>query len=359
MAQLRPVLPRPPNQAGGSLGPVHDPSSGIAHKYGARHRIHENMLFSPYGRAYGQFHYSAEDVLHGQRTDSQTAEVPSQLLSKEEYLQFLTSTPISDDFSQTLWNGMSWSPAQTNFPSACGCLDACVCSGCVEHKPVLSTVSAPSSSQSCLDPIACLGIDASMLSQTSPPSQYSGESLDEWVRQLNSGLDSMSSQPPQLNGDMQSSAFIDVTPEIYQSFVEPFRPPQQQQLTERRCEHPPGQCSPFGGSCDYVYIQRSGSGDGSSMIMPTAGGTDFMRVPVGIYPGMQDGPMQAVPQLLRSRSSSTSSRASLGSQLSQASSSSSSASFRLPDSAMFRQQGDASWSGGVGFDSMRVEHVRA
>ncbi|KIJ16295.1 hypothetical protein PAXINDRAFT_113330, partial [Paxillus involutus ATCC 200175] len=144
IAELRPVLPRPPRNHPSTDGPLHNPSSGIPHS--SRHHIHENVYYSPYGRAYEHIH-------------------------TQEHPHDHKSTPSSGD-TRTQPAFDAWQPAQGTFPSACTCGDSCRCPGCSEHNS--APVPPGGAYSSCTNPASCsFCLDCTILSlppSSTPPS---------------------------------------------------------------------------------------------------------------------------------------------------------------------------------------------
>lgn len=171
IAELRPVLPRPPISA----GPLHDPSSGVAHGSGVRHHTHDNMYFSPYGRAYEHIHTPDRTSHDRSNRVSPPRPIAPAMERKEAVLP-----PI-----RTEW------PADGTFPSMCGCGDACACPGCKEHNGgtfndnanAFSSCANPDNCTTCLD--CTIASVASALPCDTPLSMYEvDQSIDEWLRQV-------------------------------------------------------------------------------------------------------------------------------------------------------------------------------
>ncbi|EIW79833.1 copper-fist-domain-containing protein, partial [Coniophora puteana RWD-64-598 SS2] len=158
IAELRPVMPRPPRQ---TSGPLHNPSAGTPHGYGGRNHAHD---FSPYGRAYEQ----------------SFSETPSNPAPSSAQVPF----PPNVD-PQLFTNASDQLPPQIAFPSACTCGDGCQCPGCTQH----SKSPAPSGAafSSCCNPITCsFCLDCTIFSM--PPEALLEPSqtreIDTWLQQL-------------------------------------------------------------------------------------------------------------------------------------------------------------------------------
>lgn len=149
IAELRPVLPRPSRNNSFSEGPVHDPSLGIPHGHAPRHHFHENMYYSPYGRAYEHAH--TLDFAHDRKS--------------------MTSSAVVAPRSDLLQNSMSglspavesWQSTNGTSPSPCACGDSCRCPGCFQHNSV--TIPPGGAYASCVNPSSCsFCLDCTILS---------------------------------------------------------------------------------------------------------------------------------------------------------------------------------------------------
>jgi hypothetical protein len=202
LAELRPVLPKPPHSDRSAVGPMHDPASRTAHGHAGRSHTHENKFFSPYGRAY-DYNHAPEHVYDEDQRQSQI------ILHQDEPVKQSTSvTPVNEQSfrdqlqaleaaATTTWiptsGSRSESGATAAFPSACGCGDNCRCPGCTEHDGSGVTPS-PSAFSTCVNPGACaMCLDCTILSLPSslPPDTalsiydpYQTQSIDEWLRQV-------------------------------------------------------------------------------------------------------------------------------------------------------------------------------
>ncbi|KAK0223961.1 hypothetical protein IW262DRAFT_1370138 [Armillaria fumosa] len=181
IAELRPVLPKPPTIS----GPVHVPSAGINHIPAIRHHSHDTS-FSPYGRAYGQAHVSS-------RPSSPPANVAYNVIPSS------SNVPVNQSLTQA-YNSALWSQplnAETalEFPmsSMCGCGDNCGCPGCSQHDPSgdraaynFFSCSNPSACGACLD---CLVQSLPSFPQAPLPTEAPdpASTLDEWMRQFSAG----------------------------------------------------------------------------------------------------------------------------------------------------------------------------
>jgi hypothetical protein len=242
IAELRPVLPRPMNNS----GPLHDPSSGIAHGSGVRHHTHENMFFSPYSRAYGHVHHSSEHISYDRTTrDDRPREAPAapQQLSPSDVPFSADVAPITP----TVWrNGGS-------FPSLCGCGDICSCPGCVEHDPNAATARArnPNVFASCTNPGACSScLDCTILSLPSaiPPDtilsiygedETHTQSIDEWIASLPS-----SALP-------QQQPYVTAPPSWDSVQVPRISEPTGDAGSDSDCKCPPGSCTCEASYCGF------------------------------------------------------------------------------------------------------------
>jgi len=191
LAELRPVLPRPADG---------HPSSGFTHGHQPRHHSHENLLFSPYGRAYDLAHNdqiydysrnrSVPNIVTQNKLSTTTRPLPAEERTFRDQLRALEAAAVLSNRSA---EETDTSTARPSFPSTCGCGDGCTCPGCRQHNGA-----APSSSafSSCTNPGVCnTCLDSTILSLPAslPPDSslsifdaYPAESIDEWIRQVSS-----------------------------------------------------------------------------------------------------------------------------------------------------------------------------
>ncbi|KAF8062430.1 hypothetical protein FPV67DRAFT_270893 [Lyophyllum atratum] len=199
LAELRPVLPRPSShnpRSGSNSGPLHDPSSSIAHGYPVRRRSHENLHYSPYGRAYDntQQFDDTENEHQSNMSQNNFSIPPSSIFPTDEQI-FRDQLHALAGATASSWVTPQGSDLVVpSFPSTCGCGDACRCPGCLQHNPGASPASSAYSS--CTNPGLCTTcIDCTILSLPAslPPDTslsiydaYQTESIDEWIRQVSS-----------------------------------------------------------------------------------------------------------------------------------------------------------------------------
>ncbi|KAH0831075.1 hypothetical protein J3R83DRAFT_13619 [Lanmaoa asiatica] len=177
IAELRPVLPRPPHND----GPLHDPSSSIPHTHSNRHHTHENMYFSPYGRAYEHIHtpdhYETKPV-------SQTGDIRASPVRHHP--------PVQQNMIPGTQSGFDACQAASGvFPSPCTCGDSCRCPGCSLHSN--APIPPGSAYAACTNPTSCsFCLDCTILSlppSSVPPSSDSTSDsqtreFEEWLRQI-------------------------------------------------------------------------------------------------------------------------------------------------------------------------------
>ncbi|KAL4076725.1 hypothetical protein V8B97DRAFT_1490200 [Scleroderma yunnanense] len=164
IAELRPVLPRPARSNAFPEGPIHDPSLGIPHGHGSRHHSHENMYYSPYGRAYEHSH--TLDFTHKPTTPGGGVPTPIQPNS-------MPGIPPSID---------SWQPPSGGSPSPCACGDSCRCPGCTQHNT--AAVPPGGAYASCVNPATCsFCLDCTIFSFSANATLpvVDPTDLDEWV----------------------------------------------------------------------------------------------------------------------------------------------------------------------------------
>lgn len=331
ISELRPVLPRPAmNKDGGSTGPLHTPSTGVAHGHLGRHH-HDSMFFSPYGRAYDYVHGSHEQPLNNEVLVQQVYR-PSDLPDP--------SPPKQQSYSdQLLQIASSWLPtnAQTSFPSVHGCEDGSPCPSCVQRN--VSTISSSPHFQSCPNPGTCTScLDCSILSVPDflPPdtdmSIYNSQSIDDWLRQVSALPMTCASATLAPALHQPTSEAMDHGPSPWNTFQMPriSQPDSDGDGCGGQCACPPGLCR-----CNYrVDRDRTKSGVTSGerlspcfgkMDGQAADGRNALRSDVNPTANRRshcvtdqssvrldgDG-FLTVPQMARSRSSSASSQSSTG-----------------------------------------------
>jgi hypothetical protein len=201
IAELRPVLPRPSNRSIHLSRPSHDPSSGVAHNHAPRHYTRDNMMFSPYGRAYDMTH--GFDPAYGRHDAPETSVQQTPQGTQNLHRPAVLTGPQSLDIPSSV---ESWLSTGESFPSACNCGDGCTCPGCLEHNGGRAAVPGVSAFSSCANPGTCshcldctiLSLPASIPPDTalsifdSPQSQ----SIDEWIRQISAQSNLISDNVP-------------------------------------------------------------------------------------------------------------------------------------------------------------------
>ena len=177
IAELRPVLPRPPRND----GPLHDPSSSMPHSHSNRHHTHENMYFSPYGRAYEHIH-----------TPDHYETKPIPQSGDTHALPVRHQPPVRQNTLPGTQSGFdAWQAAPGVFPSPCACGDSCRCPGCSQHSsaPIAPGAAYPS----CTNPASCsFCLDCTILSLPPSSAPLSSDSasdsqtreFEEWLRQI-------------------------------------------------------------------------------------------------------------------------------------------------------------------------------
>jgi hypothetical protein len=248
IAELRPVLPRLSNASAYLDGPSHDPSSSVAHSHAARYYNRDNVMFSPYGRAYEISHGLDNAYVHNDRAESNAIQQPSQDIQN---LNGSANQPSLD-----IPSGVEpWLSTGESFPSTCNCGNGCTCPGCIEHnggRPVVPGTSA----FSCVNPGACSHcLDCTILSLPAslPPDSHlsifdpsQSQSIDEWIRQI-------SAQSTALTGSVQSSLPTDITMNSAYTtpswedaqmprISEPMRNSPSSECCNGRCKCPSGSC---------------------------------------------------------------------------------------------------------------------
>ncbi|KAJ7594355.1 hypothetical protein C8J56DRAFT_435061 [Mycena floridula] len=161
VAELRPVLPKPPKRDFFVDGPAHDPSSRLVHG----HRHHEDVFFSPYGRAYDYAH-----IPNPVNFDNQSSiQAPSQ----------------DDRMNPPVMSPWAFNQETIPYSSVCGCGPNCGCPGCLEHNNG-NLISPSAVFPSCMNPEtcgACLNCALVALQGPLPPDNTS-LGVDDWLRQL-------------------------------------------------------------------------------------------------------------------------------------------------------------------------------
>lgn len=175
IAELRPVLPRPPRND----GPLHDPSSSVPHSHGSRHHTHENMYFSPYGRAYEHVHTPEHYETKPTTGDTRALPVRHQ-------------PPVRENMLPGTQSGFdAWQASPGVFPSPCACGDSCRCPGCSQHSN--SPIAPGGAYSTCTNPASCsFCLDCTILSlppSSAPPNSDSASDsqtreFEEWLRQI-------------------------------------------------------------------------------------------------------------------------------------------------------------------------------
>jgi hypothetical protein len=265
IAELRPVLPRPPSDTVSSGGPVHIPSSGIHHGHPQRH--HRSGQ-APYELAYGMTH---QHPLHHQ------SYVPSPANPHP------TFSPNDQTFAEQMhmnseqWNANTEDIRFDNlpFPSLCGCGDDCNCPGCLHHNRVM-TIPTSSAYASCTNPGACgtcldctiMSLPASELlapddtALSIPSAQH--EPVDEWLRQV--------SDPVSLQQNL--------TPNNFRQWSQSSSIPQNPPLLPSNFNFgsPPGALRSFANGGTFLQEGRPGHqstvSDFDPRLPPRAGGGD-------------------------------------------------------------------------------------
>ena len=312
IAELRPVLPKP-----SAAGPCHDPSSGVAHTHPDRHHTHDNMFYSPYGRAYEFTHGSHHEQGHGDRPHKFPQPAVALPPNEESYPDPSAQLPL-------------WDPS-ISFPSVCGCGDGCSCPGCIEHNGALvGTEPTVGAFNSCSNPGACNAcLDCTILSlpNSLPPDTalsiygaHQSDFIDEWLRQV-SGI-STSISPA---SDFEASSAPFSEPEFVQAPWETFQLPDNPEVEQvpdvapreagALCVCPIMRSNTHRDICitDGVVFAALGKRMSCPQMMDRSAGPVFRDVPDGdeIFSGpsgyVDTNGYLTTPQLPRSRSSSGSS----------------------------------------------------
>jgi hypothetical protein len=173
--ELRPVLPRPTRSSPPSGGPIHELSSGIPHTIPNRHHMHDDVMFSPYGRAYDRTH----DHPLGHEKHNLLGLPTSYLPGEGSYERQMLELGASGSQAERLL-----SIGRFSFPSACTCGDPCLCTGCEPSKSVnVSTSNANCAANACPTCLECSyfnPLSSSAIQQRSDQRV----AIDEWLRQI-------------------------------------------------------------------------------------------------------------------------------------------------------------------------------
>lgn len=170
IAELRPVLPRPSRNNSFPEGPIHDPSLGIPHGHTSRHHSHENMYYSPYGRAYEHAH--TIDFPHDRKSTTSSPGVPTRF------------DLVQNSMSEILPGIEAWRSTDAS-PSPCACGDSCRCPGCTQHNN--ATVPPGGAYASCINPATCsFCLDCTIFSISAntivdPTCEPPSRDFDEWM----------------------------------------------------------------------------------------------------------------------------------------------------------------------------------
>ncbi|KAL0946262.1 hypothetical protein HGRIS_012517 [Hohenbuehelia grisea] len=191
IAELRPVLPRPPSSGSRATqtGPVHHPSSNLPHaQFQRHHHHHAQSSFSPYSRAY---------------EDASNFSSPSETYDNDFPAPQADMLPSDDDLQRLMqqvdtygWSAPPNLVARTGepvqFPSTCTCGSSCSCPGCFQHNA--SSQTSPSAFSHCTNPGACGAcLDCTIMSfaatQTPLPEsqatrQQQNETIEEWFGRI-------------------------------------------------------------------------------------------------------------------------------------------------------------------------------
>lgn len=186
IAELRPVLPRPPSDPMPPGGPIHTPSSGSPHAHPQRHH---RSAQAPYEVAYGMTH---QHPLHHQSYMASPA--PSNPTFDQTFADQMQLMGMDSEQWKSNTENMTFDDVP--FPSLCGCGDDCNCPGCLHHNRVTS-IPSNSAYASCTNPGACgtcldctiMSLPASALptddtALSIPSAPY--EPVAEWLRQVSS-----------------------------------------------------------------------------------------------------------------------------------------------------------------------------
>lgn len=246
IAELRPVLPRPSNRLVYLSRPSHDPSSSVAHNHATRHYTRDNMMFSPYGRAYDMAH--GLDTSYSRHDAPEQSSVP-QIPQDTQNLPKL-AIPVGQQSLDIPSSVESWLSSGEPFPSNCNCGDGCTCPGCSEHNNGRAAVPGVSAFSSCANPGACSHcLDCTILSLPAsipPDSALSiydspqSQSIDEWIRQISDNL------PTSLPTDLAIPPAYAPPPwgnAQMPQISEPNRNSPSSECCNARCKCPSGSCT--------------------------------------------------------------------------------------------------------------------
>ncbi|GLB40007.1 putative ace1 transcription factor [Lyophyllum shimeji] len=341
LAELRPVLPRPSHGLSNG-GPSHDPSSSVANGHPVRRLSHENLHYSPYGRAY--------DKTHEQLEQFDDAPIEDQRSQNDLVMPTTPGFPIDEqifrDQLRALEAAADWVPpagseAAISLPSTCGCGDNCHCPGCVQHNP--DTTPASSAFSSCSNPATCsrcldctiLSLPASLPPDTSlsiyDVSQT--QSIDEWIRQVSSlprtSPGSVTPPPPNAGITGVTVLTLDEQQPPWDGYLTPITeplPPENIGYVVQPCCGVLCKCSPEQCECDLesengydcrkeMLIPAFGERSYSPSQHPATNGDPMLLGTLDAAPGngiyidtaAEQASYLAIPDSPRSRSSSTSS----------------------------------------------------
>jgi len=173
IAELRPVLPKP-----SAIGPLHDPSLGTAHGHGGHHHLtHENMVFSPYGRAYEYTH----GYDHGRNNDARISSNPHPYPNASRRLHPMNEEMSPDNVLPP--TVPTWTSPATLPSASCGCDDLCACPGCVLHRGEAAfAVSATEVLNSCTNTVDCVERTESQMPNVASSTFDNDSSVDDWLR---------------------------------------------------------------------------------------------------------------------------------------------------------------------------------
>ncbi|KAF8639206.1 hypothetical protein AX17_001692 [Amanita inopinata Kibby_2008] len=191
--ELRPVLPRPASSNSSNSGPVHDLASGMPHSIPSRYHMHENVMFSPYGRAHDRTH---EHPLGHEKLyfTGSSASIPSYLPPVQGSVQYEPTQPVEPIASHpsTLQQRALLPSSSLPYMSACNCGGTCHCIGCEPNKanniPAVNScnVSSPCHSNSCTACLECSYFISHVPTSdpTLPLDAHQRVAIDEWLRQV-------------------------------------------------------------------------------------------------------------------------------------------------------------------------------
>ncbi|KAG9313727.1 hypothetical protein JVU11DRAFT_6080 [Chiua virens] len=260
-----------------------------------RHHTHENMFFSPYGRAYEHIHspdhYETKPI--PQTGDKRASPVRHQPPQQR------------NGFPGTPSGFAAWQPAPGVFPSACTCGDSCRCPGCSQHNN--APISPSGAYAACTNPASCsFCLDCTILSlppssappNSEPTSDSQIREFEEWLRQISpvpvtgtegipSGfgpyelsMNPMAPFPPPNPTPNISSNLSSPQPQPQLNHTRPVQHPSSADARcQGRCNCPSGTCSGparccgccQGCECDQQCSGRSGSGAGTRTAYTVSG----------------------------------------------------------------------------------------